>query len=73
MWQTIQPVNIFKGERFKLVGENHLTFTALDEPVVVATDKGDVVRIRCRTSGTNAVRNLKLPYDSFVSSRVVAR
>ena len=67
MWISIQPVNIFKGDRYKLLGDNHLTFTALEEPSVVTLSKGDVVRVRSRVSGRNSIRTISIPYDSFVS------
>lgn len=67
MWNRVLPVNIFNGERFKLEGDNHLTFTALAEPSVVKTDKGDKVRVRSRMSGKNSIKTISLPYDELVS------
>lgn len=73
MWQSIQPVNIFKGNKFKLPNDNHLTFTALEEPSVVSTGKGDRVRIKSRVSGKGNTKMISVPYDSLVSIWNVAR
>lgn len=73
MWQTIQPVNIFKGEKFKLPKASHLTFTALEEPSVISTAQGDKVRIKSRVSGKGNTRYINVPYDSYVMVWNVAR
>lgn len=73
MWQAIQPVNIFKGDKFKLPNDNHLTFTALEEPSVVATANGDKVRVKTRVGGKGNTRVLLIPYGSLVLTWNVAR
>ena len=67
MYQQIQPVNLFNGDRFKIHSQPHLTFTALEEPSVVRTANGDKVKVRSRMSGKNSIRTLSLPYDELVS------
>lgn len=73
MWQSIQPVNLFKGEKFKLPNDNHLMFTVLEEPSVIATAKGDRVRIKSRVSGKGNTKMISVPYDSLVLTWNVAR